>query len=190
MNVLIFKVYDLSSTPIIMTRCTCPIYEAAKGNHEDALQLLIDHGARVDYCIEFYNSDIIIPIFKAFEDQDYNAVRLLLKHGASLDKNGVPMHALQYAVQAGECDIVSYLLTYTSRRDLDDDGVTLLIMAIEHNYVDVVKVLLDYEVTKDVEYEIDRAIELNYDDIADVLMDYQGGLYQKMMDELQSKRYR
>lgn len=180
-----------------MTRRTCPIYEAAKGNHEDALQLLIDHGAHIDYCIEFYNSDIIIPIFKAFEDQHYDAVRLLLKHGASLDKHGVPMHTLRYAVQAGECDMVSYLLTYTSRRDLDDDGATLLGIAVEYSYIDVVKLLLDYEVTRDVEHEIDRAIELNYDDVANVLMDYQEGLYQeemdrlqKMMDELSSKRYR
>ena len=31
-----------------MVRLTCPVYEAAKNGHEDALQLLIEHGADIN----------------------------------------------------------------------------------------------------------------------------------------------
>lgn len=173
-----------------MVRLTCPVYEAAKNGHEDALQLLIEHGADIDMTIEFFRSDMVNSLYKAYEEEQYDAAKLLRTYGATFNEYNVPPGALWDAVDAGEYDEVSYILSHTNGHNIDDKhplivgSVPPLIVATKHGRADIVKLLLEYG-AEHLEWAIDVSAEET--DTAKVLIDYRLELYQEEMDRIQKE---
>jgi len=135
---------------------------ASKHNHIEIVKLLLAYGADIDAVrTDGYTALMIVVL-----DGNENMTRLLLDYGASVNrrcyKDG--LNALMIASKQGNKRIVSRLLEYDAR-DISKpyktwkyehginipynkwrtyDGSTALILAIEYDHVEIVKLLLEY----------------------------------------------
>lgn len=107
-----------------------PLHEAAINNHQESIQLLLDHGAYIDVT----DCDDFTPLHRASILGHVGVVRLLLQNNAMI--NIVTAHghsALHYAVLNGRKSTTQILLSYNINVNLEDDlGMTALDKAKKH----------------------------------------------------------
>lgn len=118
------------------------LYYAVDGGHEEALDILLSHGARTDYRY----SPRRTPLIKASGDGQLGVVKVLLKHGGAerLDaRDGQGATALHAAVAGGHEEVVDLLLKYGARTTIQDAcGNTPLMYAALGGHMGVVQKLL------------------------------------------------
>lgn len=145
---------------------TCPIYEAAKNGHKDALELLIEHGADVNMTIGWYGGNVVSPLFKALEERQFDAAILLRSYEASLDYCTVPsMHILRDAVIGGEDEVVCLILEYKDGSEYNVGRINgMLDIAIREGYGRIARLLMDWLTETRIDSIIDTAIRCGHRD--------------------------
>jgi len=135
-------------------RGNLPMHYTSYGNGKSA-SILIENGANVNV----NNDNLTTPVYIAIEFENDKVVDVLLKNGANIStRNFDGLHALMFSVikdfedkNAG-INILRMLLEHpdtdiNALQELDmsagHDGYTLLYMAVSHNYVDKVRLLVD-----------------------------------------------
>ena len=135
-------------------RGNLPIHYTFQGNGKSA-SILIENGANVNV----NNDNLTTPVYIAIESENDKVVDVLLKNGANISaRNFDGLNALMFSViedfqdrNAG-INILRMLLehpdTDINKPEVIDasaghDGYTYLYMAVSHNYVDKVRLLVD-----------------------------------------------
>ena len=135
-------------------RGNLPIHYTPYGNGESA-SILIENGANVNV----NNDNLSTPVYIAIDLENDKVVDVLLKNGANIStRNFDGLHALMFSVikdfedKNTGINILRMLLEHpdtdiNALQELDmsagHDGYTLLYMAVSHNYVDKVRLLVD-----------------------------------------------
>jgi ankyrin repeat protein len=107
----------------------------------DIAELLIDHGARVN----FKGKDGASALTIAAEQGNAPVARTLLAHGADVNiHNNHGNTALMYAAEYGHPEMIRLLLDAgADMTTKDQDGETALMTAMRRNRADIVKMLKD-----------------------------------------------
>lgn len=135
-------------------RGNLPIHYTPYGNGK-SVSILIENGANVNV----NNDNLTTPVYIAIEFENDKVVDVLLKNGANIStRNFDGLHALMFSVMKDFEDknaginILRMLLEHPDTdinvpQEIDmsagHDGYTLLYMAVSHNYVDKVRLLVD-----------------------------------------------
>ena len=129
-----------------MSQYTCPVYEAAKNGHEDALQLLIEHGANVNLTIHLYCGNIVSPLFRALEEYRYDAIRLLISYGATMNYCSNPdLSIIERFVHDHKDDVLSMVLGRTGHTEYSLRKIDrLLNISVQLGYGKIARLLLDW----------------------------------------------
>uniref|UniRef100_A0A672I3W7 Kinase D-interacting substrate 220a n=1 Tax=Salarias fasciatus TaxID=181472 RepID=A0A672I3W7_SALFA len=118
-----------------------PIIWAAGRGHADIVDLLLQHGAKVN-CSDKYGTT---PLIWASRKGHYDSVMHLLSNGADVDQEGAnSMTALIVAVKGGYTEVVKELLKRNPNVNMTDkDGNTALAIAAKEGHTEIVQDLLD-----------------------------------------------
>ncbi|KAH8319846.1 hypothetical protein KR074_007808, partial [Drosophila pseudoananassae] len=137
---LLFHVDDsLKGGPTIL------MYACMNGQYELAEYLIENLSANVNQHV-----DSVMPLMLACDCQNKDdhlvdkLVRLLLRHGAVInvsDKYG--MTPFMFACRNGFTNVVRMLIKEVSFDAVDNNGCTPIFHAIEHNHIEVVKILIE-----------------------------------------------
>ena len=135
-------------------RGNLPMHYTSYGNGK-SVSILIENGANVNV----NNDNLTTPVYIAIEFENDKVVDVLLKNGANIStRNFDGLHALMFSVMKDFEDknaginILRMLLEHpdtdiNALQELDmsagHDGYTLLFVAVSHNYVDKVRLLVD-----------------------------------------------
>tara|TARA_B100001113_G_scaffold308361_1_gene270491 strand:- start:2939 stop:6778 length:3840 start_codon:yes stop_codon:yes gene_type:complete len=135
-------------------RGNLPIHYTSYGNGKSA-SILIENGANVNV----NNNNLSTPVYIAIDFENDKVVDVLLKNGANISKKNFDgLNALMFSVTKDFQDrnaginILRMLLEHpdTDINELEvidtsagHEGYTLLYMAVSHNYVDKVRLLVD-----------------------------------------------
>jgi ankyrin repeat protein len=122
-----------------------PIHYAVSKGHLDLCDLLLEHGADPNHAK--LDPPILTQIFINVLDADlrFKLLQLLHQNGAHIDEiDASGMSALLHAASLGDVPCVKYLLHHGADAKLADvEGRTAFDSAVERDYVDVVRLLLD-----------------------------------------------
>lgn len=145
---------------------TCPIYEAAKNGHKDALELLIEHGAEINMTIGWYGGHIVSPLFKALEERQFDVAILLRSYGASLDYCSAPgMGVLKDVVMDAEVELVELILERIYGYEYEVKQIDhMLDMAATEGYGMIARLLMDWLTKTRIDSIIDTAIKCGHRD--------------------------
>jgi ankyrin repeat protein len=123
------------------------LYVASQSGHCDIVKYLVDHNADVNLTDKNNRS----PLYSAAEMGHYDIVLFLLQKGADVNISDVNkksslyvdnMSPLSIAVHNGHFDIVKYFIEYSTEFDLSDTGKSLLFLAAEGGYPNILVLLL------------------------------------------------
>jgi ankyrin repeat protein len=122
-----------------------PLHYAVTKGHIDLCHLLLNHGADPNH--SKLDSPILTQIFNNVTDADlrFKLLKLLHQNGAHVDEtDSSGISALLYAALLGDVPCVDYLLNHSADTKLaDTEGRTAFDRAVDGNYVEVVRMLLD-----------------------------------------------
>ena len=89
-----------------------PILQAASEGHANVVKWLLDHGAKINYCVNGKNR--CLPLKFAAINGHLEVVKLLVEHGADVNSTWNGTTAIQQAETYGHQEIVDYLRPYSS----------------------------------------------------------------------------
>ncbi len=118
-----------------------PLHLACFFAKEDAVTLLLQHGAQVDRAAR--NPMKVMPLHSAAAGHNLVIVRLLLEHGAPPNApQQLGWTALHEAAQQGDAAMLNLLLKHGADPSAkNDDGVTALQLATEKGHTEISRVL-------------------------------------------------
>lgn len=119
------------------------ILYAAKSRNHDIVNTLIDYGCNVSQA----NSYGVTAMHIAIENNDLELVRILLSSGFNADQSDREnITPLMVAAENGRLEICQLLLENFAKVNMQTTTyhVTAVSLATEHNYIDVVKLLVKY----------------------------------------------
>lgn len=116
-------------------------FYAVREGHTSCLEYLIEHGARVDDCDEYFGCT---PLILAAERGREECLALLIKHGGDiLHVDGAGMTALHRAAEGGHIDCVKMLIKAgVDVHSLSVRGETALHCAAGSNQLECAKLLI------------------------------------------------
>lgn len=128
------KICDLRFTPLLI---------ATAYSQEEAVDILLKHGAQVNAADKSKNTPLHFACLKGY----YNIVKRLLDEGVNVNaKNKKGQTPLMYAAGTGELNIIKLLINRNADANIQtknfERGYTALIFACIEGHVDVVKELL------------------------------------------------
>jgi len=174
---LLVKVLNLSSKELNAhdpVSGLTPLAFALRGNHLDAVRLLLEAGAKASG----KNQDGSCPLIDAVSENNVAAIPLLLRHGAVIDqKDGYGQTALQEATRRGYVDMIKLLLNSgADPNQVDCAGRTVFYDAIAMRQPSVITMLLEraFNIEHVDQYGITPflyAVQLGYADEARILLD-------------------
>ena len=127
-----------------------PLFLAAEGGHLDTVNLLIDNNA--DFKAE--SREGVTPLMAAAYQGHKPVVELLIERGSPVDARSkkVGISALWAAAWKGKTDVVEYLWQQGADVNVKSKkGESPLIIAVDNNQFDSVRMLLDKGVDQDIE---------------------------------------
>ena len=101
---------DKSTDP--PTQLEGPILDASAQGHALVVKWLLDHGAKINYCVNGKNR--CLPLKFAAINGHLEVVKLLVEHGADVNSSWNGTTAIQQAETYGHQEIVDYLRSHTS----------------------------------------------------------------------------
>ncbi len=119
---------------------------AAKNNFADIVELLIEHGANVNY--EGYHHESVTPLVHAIRNNAKETAELLLKHGASIhiehkwEQDQYWKDALIAAIDKDSKELVELLIKYGA--DVNRTDPSPLWFAIYHDHEEIAEFLINH----------------------------------------------
>ena len=161
---------------------TTPLHKAAQHGHIKAVQLLLDHNAKVDIVLGHY--DEFTALTEAFDNNHYNIVKLLLEHGADIEYMGQLEREYRHKIQSNRFDQFKALATSVGINRGDEEGITPLMVAAEYGRNELIQYLINNGADIDIKDVNCRdamyyAIEHNNHGSAMILMNHRVAMLQR-----------
>ena len=141
------------------------LINAIKPNNLEIIKYLIEKGADINY-------DSSKILMKAIKLSDNNIIKYLIDNGGNIKANN--NYILKYCCKYNKCDLFNYFNYY----DIDD-YLNMMIIAVDNNNIDILKLLINNSNNKINNYEIidyylllNKAIKYNNINIIKILIEY------------------
>jgi ankyrin repeat protein len=121
---------------------TTPLHKAAQHGHIKAVQLLLDHNAKVDIVLGPYDEQTT-ALTKAYHNDHYKIVKLLLEHGADIEYMGQLEREYRRKIQSNRFDKFKALVTSIGINRGDEYGITPLMVASEYGSIEHIQYLIN-----------------------------------------------